>query len=79
MQDMGTALMSSGLVTTLAGIAQGYATLNGIMSAADWESNMMDAIKYMDDDSVEKQKAYNEAITETAIQLGKTGEKGTFD
>ena len=75
MQNMGTALMSSGLVTTLAGIAQGYATLNGIMSAADWESNMMDAIKYMDDDSVEKQKAYNEAITETAIQLGKTREE----
>lgn len=75
MQDMGTALMSSGLATTLAGIAQGYATLNGIMSAADWESNMMDAIKYMDDDSVEKQKAYNEAITETAIQLGKTREE----
>lgn len=62
---LGGALMS-------AGIAQTMSTINNVMNAADWQDSMIDATRYMSDTSIPAQNEYNQKLSETAKQFGKT-------
>lgn len=66
--DMGKQLMVAGGATTAA-------AMYGVSKAAEWQSQMVDAVRYMSDDSVEAQTAYNKTLKETAQLLGRTKEE----
>lgn len=69
------ALVNTGASMMAKGLTQTYAAMKGIGQAAEWETAMVNAVRYMDDDSSEAQTAYNKALSETAKLLGKTKEE----
>lgn len=66
--DMGKQMIVAGTATTAA-------ALYGVGKAAEWQTQMIDAGRYMTDNSTESQTAYNKALKETAQLLGRTKEE----
>lgn len=66
--DMGKQLI-------VAGSAQTAAALYGVGKAAEWQTQMIDASRYMSDDSAAAQTEYNRQLKETAQLLGRTKEE----
>ena len=61
--DMGKQMVVAGIGTTTA-------ALYGVGKAAAWQTQMIDATRYMTDDSAESQTRYNQTLKETAQLLG---------
>ena len=61
--DMGKQMVVAGIGTTTA-------ALYGVGKAAQWQTQMIDATRYMTDDSAESQTRYNQTLKETAQLLG---------
>ena len=75
LNDFGDVLQSMGTKMMVAGAATTALALKGISNAADWQTQMVDASRYMADDSAAGQAAYNKELKETAQLLGTTKEE----
>lgn len=75
--EFGSVISDMGKQLTLAGAATTAAVAAGVHQAADWQTEMVSAIRYMDDAYIESQGgaeqaqlAYNQTLKETAQLLG---------
>lgn len=75
MLEFSGALVNTGASMMAKGMTQTYAAMKGIGQAAEWETAMVNAVRYMDDTSTEAQTAYNKTLADTAKLLGKTKEE----
>lgn len=73
--EFGNIISDMGKQMMLVGAAQTTAALYGVGQAAEWQTQMIDAGRYMTDTSTEAQTAYNMALKETAQLLGRTKEE----
>lgn len=69
------AMVNTGATMMAKGIAQTMAAMNGVNDAAKWQTQMVNAVRYMSDSSAESQTKYNKQLSDTAKLLGKTKEE----
>lgn len=69
------AMANAGGAMIAKGMTQVYAAMKGVQAAGEWETQMVNAVRYMSDDSAEAQTRYNQTLAETAKLLGKSKEE----